>query len=107
MPLARILVIALALSHAVGIAELVRKATCEEECQDDGCTDECGPNEPSCACHCPTAPTLIGAAKVQVIEQVAMPLVVAPCSGDHRVHANPDPREILHVPRPALVGVPS
>jgi hypothetical protein len=93
----RIVVLALALTHAVGIAELVRRAACEAECADDGC-DDCGPNETGCACHCPAAPQVMntGTVAVVAIARTTSAITVAPRD---RTHASPDPREILHVPR--------
>ncbi len=91
----------LALLQATGIAEVVRRATCEEECKSDGCGDECTPG--SDACHCPAAPT--ATAPANIVETLAPPAVavVIRFERSERVHASPDPREILHVPRPYAV----
>lgn len=105
MSVPRALLVVLALLQATGIAELVRRATCEEECKQDGCADDCAPgNEaPACVCHCPGAP--MATAPARVVETLA-PLAVTieiRFEASDRDHANPDPREILHVPRPHVV----
>lgn len=100
--LARVIVIALALTHAVGLAEAARRATCEEACHDDdGCEDDCGPGEASsCRCHGPSAAQLIGAPVAQVSNADAPVARVAARDAGDRMHGSPDPLEILHVPRP-------
>ena len=98
MQLARIAVLALALAHAVGFAEQVRRVACEEECRDDGCEDHCGPSEPSCRCHAPAASQLVAPAAV-LVSTLDAPIVLARLDSVDRAHASPDPREILHVPR--------
>jgi hypothetical protein len=101
----RALLVVLALLQATGIAEVVRRATCEEECKDDGCDDDCAPGSdaPACVCHCPAAP--IATAPAHVVETVAAPAVASVIGFERteRFHASPDPREILHVPRPNVV----
>lgn len=96
MPFARILVFALALTHAVGLADLVMDDACEEACTSDGCGDDCLPGVP-CRCHCPSGlPLLAGAA--QSADNVTAQSI-ASFVPDQRLYANPDPRDILHVPR--------
>jgi len=100
----RALLVVLALLQATGIAELVRRATCEEECKSDGCGDDCAPNSdaPACVCHCPAASV---ATAPHVIESIAPRAVssVIRFERTERFHASPDPREILHVPRQHVV----
>ncbi len=96
MPFARILVFALALTHAVGLADLVMDDACDEVCTNDGCGADCLPGVP-CRCHSPSAmPQIAGAA--QSAASVGA-LSVASFHPDQRLYASPDPREILHVPR--------
>jgi hypothetical protein len=96
VPLARILVFALALTHAVGLADLVTDDACEEACSDDGCTD-CLPGV-ACRCHCPSAMPLLGG-QLHAAAKLRTPPSVTVFDLDQRMHASPDPREILHVPR--------
>lgn len=100
MSFPRALLVVLALLQATGIAEVVRRATCEEECESDGCDDDCAPgsDSPACVCHCPGAP--VATAPGHVLETVA-PAITAVIRFERteRFHASPDPREILHVPR--------
>ncbi len=100
VPLARILVFALALTHAVGIADLVMDDACGESCEDDGCGDDCLPGV-ACRCHCSSA-ALFVSSTAQPITAVTPPraFVCAPAVSD--MHASPDPHEILHVPRRAV-----
>jgi hypothetical protein len=95
----RIIILTLALTHAAGLAELVRRATCEAECRDDGCKDDCGPGEAGCACHCPGAAQLVAVSTPQLAAKIDIPMVVAPAIRSVRTYASPDPRDILHVPR--------
>jgi hypothetical protein len=95
----RILVFALVLTHVVGIADLVIDDACEETCDDDGCGSDCLPGL-ACRCHCPSTMPLLGGG-AQVIAKLATPHNLAPLVDDQRMHASPDPREILHVPRRA------
>lgn len=99
MSWARIFVFAIALTHVVGLADLVLGDDCEAQCQDDGCAKDCVPGA-ACRCHCPSAMPAIGVA--QAVAKIETPEVVAPSAYDRRAHANPDPREILHVPRRAV-----
>lgn len=101
MNVPRALLVVLALLQATGIAELVRRTTCEEECKSDGCGDDCAPGSdaPACACHCPAAPT--ATAPAHIVETLAAPAAstVIRFERTERFHTSPDPREILHVPR--------
>jgi hypothetical protein len=98
-----VLVLVLALAHATGLVELVRRQACEAECRGDGCDEDCTPgsDSPSCPCHCPGQQThvapLIAAVAIAPATQAAPPVD----RGDG-LHASPDPREILHVPRHAV-----
>ncbi|MGE0403157.1 MAG: hypothetical protein AB7T06_41000 [Kofleriaceae bacterium] len=96
MSVARIIVFALALTHAVGLADLVLDDACAEECADDGCTD-CLPGV-ACRCHCPSAMPLVeyGA---QSVASMLTPSDIVPSAVEQRMHASPDPREILRVPK--------
>lgn len=99
MPLVRILVFALALTHVVGLADLVLGDECELRCQDDGCGKDCLPGSP-CRCHCPSAmPALT---TQDAVAKIDVPQPAAPCVYDQQTHVSPDPREILHVPKLAV-----
>jgi hypothetical protein len=97
VPFARILVFALALTHAVGLAELVLGDACEETCKDDGCGKDCLPGT-ACRCHAPSAVPAI-ASDAPRPATVVGPLAALACAYEQRAHASPDPREITHVPR--------
>jgi len=97
---ARIVVFAIALTHAVGIADLVMDDACDEVCTDDGCGQDCLPGL-ACRCHCPSAMPALGS-HLQAVAKLDPPKVIAPCAYDQQAHASPDPREILHVPRLAV-----
>jgi hypothetical protein len=98
----RALLLALALLHATGMAEVMRRQTCEAECRNDGCDDDCTPgNEsPSCPCHCPSLQTHVPprVATITIVPATQ----VAPFDSDDGIHQSPDPREISHVPRRAV-----
>lgn len=98
--MARIFVFALALTHAVGLADLVMGDACEERCVDDGCGKDCPPG-PACRCHGASAMSLLGGG-IQTIAKMPTPREIAPFSVEQRMHASPDPREILHVPKHAV-----
>jgi hypothetical protein len=99
----RALLLALALLQAVGVTDYVRRASCQAECKQDGCDDNGPCDSSSCACHCPGAPSLTETRQVAI--DVPWPTttltVVFPNAGTLRT--NPDPREILHVPKPYAV----
>ena len=95
MPLGRILVVVLALTHAVGLADLVLDD--EQACTDDGCRD-CLPDA-ACRCHCPSAMPIVQSTSTQLAPAARSPGTYVPCVATERMHASPDPREILHVPR--------
>jgi hypothetical protein len=96
VPVARILLFALALTHVVGLADLAFGDTCEETCGDDQCADDCLPGA-ACRCHCPSAMPAIRT--TEVVAAIVRPGPAVACAYDHRAHTSPDPREILHVPR--------
>jgi hypothetical protein len=99
----RALLLALALLQAVGITDYVRRATCEAECKTDGCDDK-GPCDcSSCACHCPGAPSMTEPARVAVESAAPSAVSVIEFADVDRFRASPDPREILHVPKPYAV----
>lgn len=91
----RALVILLALTHAVGLADLVLDD--EQACTDVGCKD-CLPDA-ACRCHCPSAMPLVEARPTEVAHGANSPETYVPFVATDRMHASPDPREILHVPR--------
>jgi hypothetical protein len=99
VPLARILVFALALTHMVGLADLVFGDECELLCQDDDCGKDCLPGS-ACRCHCPSAMPALSTE--QVVAKIESPTPVDQCAYDQEAHLNPDPREILHVPKLAV-----
>lgn len=90
----RALVILLALTHAVGLVDLVLDD--EEACTDDGCRD-CLPGA-ACRCHCPSTMPLVESRPSEVALGATHGTYV-PFVATDRMHASPDPREILHVPR--------
>jgi hypothetical protein len=94
---ARIIVFALALTHVVGLADLVVEDGCEEVCNDDGCGTDCLPGL-ACRCHCPSAVPLLGASVV-TSARLDSDKTQGPIEAVQRMHANPDPLEILHVPK--------
>jgi hypothetical protein len=101
----RVLLLVVALLQAVGIVDIVRRATCEADCRQDGCSGDCTPDGdgPQCPCHCPSGTTAAPAMfEVATSAPVTRPSVVTFGAADqHR--ASPDPREILHVPRQRTV----
>jgi hypothetical protein len=101
----RTLLLVLALLQAIGVTELVRRATCEEECEGDGCDNDCTPGggSPSCVCHCPSAPTATPPSVA--VSSIAPPTRSSAVTFEHsdRRHRSPDPREIQHVPRARVV----
>ena len=100
MSLARIVVFAFALIHVVGLADLVMEDGCEEACDDDGCGTDCLPGV-ACRCHCPSSVPLLGS--IAAAQPAFDPhQVLTPPAAAQRMHASPDPREILHVPKHAL-----
>ncbi len=100
MPFARVLVFALALTHAVGLADLVMDDACGDVCQDDGCGDDCLPGD-ACRCHCPSTMPLLGPTELTTTK-VDRQRDLVPAWAHQRLHASPDPREILHVPKLAV-----
>jgi len=94
------LLLVLALLQAAGIADLVRRETCEAECERNGCQD-CTPGDdgPQCPCHCPNATNVTAPSLAVVTNAPAMQSLVVAFVRDDRTHSSPDPREILHVPR--------
>jgi len=99
----RALLIVLALLQATGLAEVMRRQSCAAECRDDGCGGDCTPDNdsPTCPCHCPVTPT-IGPSTAHVVLAPIPDAVTVTFAPTDRIHASPDPREILHVPRHAV-----
>jgi hypothetical protein len=98
---ARVLVLALALTHSVGLADIVFGDACEEGCNDDGCGKDCLPGS-ACRCHCPSAMPALGQSAQTIVKAQPPRDSIAACAYDQQEHASPDPREILHVPRHAV-----
>jgi len=99
VPLVRILVFALALTHVVGLADLVLGDECEQVCQDDDCGKDCLPGA-ACRCHCPSAmPALMAQ---QGVAKIVTPEPVSLLACAQQAHGSPDPRENLHVPKLAV-----
>jgi hypothetical protein len=96
----RVLLLVLALLHATGFDEVVRRAICEEECRSDGCNNDCTPGDaPSCLCHCPSTPTATAPAiAVQAMPPASQATAIIFERTDPLL-SSPDPREIWHVPR--------
>lgn len=100
----RALLLALALLQATGVLDVVRRAACEQECRRDGCDGPCTPDDdcPQCPCH--------GVGSANLAASIAGNVTVARVRYATRIRfvateqspSNPDPREILHVPRLAL-----
>jgi hypothetical protein len=101
----RVLMLVLGLLQAAGIVDLVRRATCEEACKRDGCDDDCTPDHdaPRCPCHCPGGATAAPAAIEVAASAPSTPASVLAFVAADQVRPSPDPREILHVPRPRAV----
>ena len=98
MSIPRAPLLALALLRAVGVADYMRRVACEQECKSDGCDDQ-GPCDCSaCACHCPGAPSLAEARQVSIATITPSASMIVFVDIEH-LRANPDPREILHVPK--------
>lgn len=100
----RAVLLVLALLQAAGVLDVVRRAACEEECRRDGCDGTCTPDDdcPQCPCHGVGSASLAAAiaghvtvARVRYVTRVRF-------AGTEQAPSSPDPREILHVPRPAL-----
>lgn len=100
MPFARILVFVLAVIHGVGLADLAMADDCAESCSDDDCTRDCLPGA-ACRCHGASATPLLASATAAGSPAAARVVVAMAGVRPERSHASPDPREILHVPRPA------
>ncbi|MEO8551740.1 MAG: hypothetical protein ABI678_17305 [Kofleriaceae bacterium] len=102
MSFPRALLVALALLQALGISELIRRQTCEETCRRDGCADDCTPGDDTCPCHC--LPSQVATTQAITVVTDAPPMPATDITFDARtlLHPSPDPREILHVPRPAV-----
>lgn len=103
MTVPRALLLVLALLQAGGVFDVVKRATCEEECRRNGC-DACTPDRdaPQCPCHCPSLATM---AASRIVSVTVVPAYVAEVSygrTDQR-HPSPDPREIQHVPRSYVI----
>ena len=100
MSIPRALLLVLALLQATGIADAMRRQACDR----DGCGDDCTPGNdaPSCPCHCPS--TITHAPPVVGVVALGTPTVAILTSfrDADTVHLDPDPREILHVPRRAV-----
>jgi hypothetical protein len=100
----RALLLVLALLQAAGIVDIVRRETCEAECERNGCKD-CAPGDdaPQCTCHGASAPMATGPAIAVVTVAPARQTTDRIFDRADRDHGSPDPREILHVPRPRAV----
>jgi len=99
----RVLLLVLALLQAVGVSDAVRRAACEEECRRDGCDGTCTPDNdcPQCPCHSVGSASLAASIAANVtVGRVAYVSEVRFVRPDQH-HSSPDPREILHVPRPS------
>jgi hypothetical protein len=101
--LPRALLLVLALVQAAGLAEVMRRQTCEAECRTGGCDDDCTPgnDSPSCPCHCPSLQTHVPS-PVAAVTLVPATQATPPFDREDRLHQSPDPREISHVPRHAV-----
>jgi len=97
VPLLRVLVLALALAQATGLADAVLRSACEECCDEDDCDDRGVPQCPSCQCtsRCPAGVPVTA----MVVEPPATGAAPAEFADRSRAPSSPDPREILHVPR--------
>ena len=103
MILPRSLLLVLALLQAVGVFDAVRRTVCEEECRRDGCDGACTPDNdcPQCPCHSVGSASLAAAIASNVtVARVTYVTEVRFIRTEQRP-SRPDPREILHVPRPA------
>jgi hypothetical protein len=100
----RALLLALALLQAAGVFDAVKRATCEEECRRSGC-DDCTPDHdaPQCSCHCPSLSAGTASRVVSVTLVPAAHLTDVSFARTDQRYPNPDPREILRVPRAHVV----
>ena len=100
MSVPRALLLMLALLQATGMAEVLRRQSCEAECRNNGCDDDCTPgnDSPSCPCHCPSLQTRVPS-PVAAVTMPAPTHAARPFDSDDGFPLSPDPREILHVPR--------
>jgi hypothetical protein len=100
----RVLLLVLALLQATGLAEAMRRDVCAAECRGDGCDGDCTPgNEsPLCPCHCPVTPSITAPAMACVTLDAPGLGTDVTFDRTERAHTSPDPREILHVPRPVV-----
>ena len=104
MTVPRALLLVLALLQAGGIIDLVRRETCEAECERNGCRD-CTPGDdaPQCPCHCPSTAAAT-APSVAIVRAARFGATIEPSfERADRLHPSPDPREILHVLRLRVV----
>lgn len=98
--LPRVLLLVLALVHATGLAEVMRRQVCEAECRNDGCGNDCTPGteSPSCPCHCPGLQSNLTLAITAVaVVPAARPVPLFEARDGSP--PSPDPHEIWHVPR--------
>ena len=105
MSVPRVLLLVLALLQAVGALAAVRRAACEAECRRDGCDGACTPDNdcPQCPCHGVGSASLAASIAANVtVGRVAYVTEVSFARVDQHP-SSPDPREILRVPRPAVL----
>jgi hypothetical protein len=98
-----VLLLVLALVHATGMADVMRRQACEAECRNNGCKDDCTPENdaPSCPCHCPSLQTHVPA-RIEAVTLVPATQAAPLFHSGGEIHQSPDPREISHVPRDAV-----
>ncbi|MEO8841855.1 MAG: hypothetical protein ABI591_31380 [Kofleriaceae bacterium] len=104
MSIPRALLLVLALLQAGGIIDLLRRETCEAECERNGCKD-CTPGDdaPQCPCHCSSAAMAMSPSVAIVTAARIGATMERSFNRADRLHLSPDPREILHVPRLSVV----
>ena len=92
----RVVVLAFALVHAVGLSDAMEVA-CDEagDCAEEDCEDGCPPICPSC--HCARCPVSV-APEAAALDLPGAPPRAAAFPEIAAGVAGPDPREILHVP---------
>jgi hypothetical protein len=97
-----ILLLALALGMVrVSAAPVVRAfLECVEGCADDGADGKCSPLCQDCAC---CARSVVAPARVQAVDVLPIVSHTLLAFQRDRTPPSPEPREILHIPKPARV----
>ena len=95
-----VLVLAVFLGQATAFAALIETDDCDQSCPDDEPGGKCPPICPSCSCASHSQPSVLVPENLATL--IDLPPVVIPQIMDVTPLPTPDPREILHVPKPLL-----